>query len=68
MYNVCRGIFQKLIVANLVKKLPAFFGNQRFIFVLKNPLLCPILSPLIPVHPDTSAGLDFWRGKKKTAF
>jgi len=47
----CR-IFEKLIVAQLIKKYPAFFMDLKVHHhVHKSPPLDPILSQLNPVHP-----------------
>jgi hypothetical protein len=43
-------VLEKLTVAQPVKKSPAFYGTERFITVLQNPPLVPMLSQLHPVH------------------
>jgi hypothetical protein len=50
-----RVLPEELLVAQLVKKLPAFYWNQKFITVFPTdlPPLDSILSQMYPVQPPT---------------
>jgi hypothetical protein len=49
-----QSLFEKLIVAQLVKKFPAVYGTRKFIAVFfKNLLLHPTYPELPSPHPHT---------------
>ena len=45
-------LLQKLLVPQIVKKFPTFYGTRRFItvFITALPSLVPVLSQINPVH------------------
>jgi hypothetical protein len=49
-YNSTEKHLERLIVAQLVKKFPAFYGARRFIAVFTRPANGSILSNMNPVH------------------
>jgi len=44
------ALLERIIVIQVVKKFPAFYGTQRFIAVFTRADHCPILSQMHPVH------------------
>jgi hypothetical protein len=45
-----RVLLEKLIVTQLVKKFPNFYGIQRFITYSQGPATCPVLIQTNPAH------------------
>jgi hypothetical protein len=44
------ALFDKRIIAYLVKKSATFYGTRKFISIYKSPILDPILSHITPFH------------------
>jgi hypothetical protein len=57
-----RVFLEKLKFSQLIKKLPSFYGTQKFVTMFKGLLLLPVVREMKPhhTHPSTAFPLQYY--------